>query len=286
MNTARGNQAFCGMQNRGESAAHRRRFFASSPSANLVGDKRRRTRFNYARRAVKCVLHGPMFIQHMKWKGVAVIVFMFLAFVTFSKAQELQDEEDLQLWSDLQVTIPLNKQIDFYGAITGRFGKDVSRLNDLRFAAGINWRVTKSLSIMPFYWNIHMRNALSQFRTEHRWNVRATYRFPIKQFGLIHRSTYEYRDRAVNSWRYRAGLAIEKELPKDWIKGAKFLVGDEIFYDSLLDRFSRNRFTIGINKTISKALSLDIYYMRQNDGVSRPGDLHVIGTTWRLKIDR
>lgn len=221
----------------------------------------------------------------MMKRRIGLFVLLLLPLVR-AHAQTLQPQDDTQSWNDLLITVPLNKHFEFLGAITGRFGSDISQLNDARFGAGINWKVSKSVTILPVYWNIHMRNALNQFRTEHRYSVRVSYKFPFKSFGLTHRSTYEYRDRAVNSWRYRGGMLIEKDLPKTWIKGAKFLLGDEVFYDSLLERFSRNRFTIGINKTLSKPLSVDIYYMRQNDGVSRPGDLNVIGTTWRWKIDR
>jgi hypothetical protein len=51
-----------------------------------------------------------------------------------------------------------------------------------------------------------------------------------------------------------------------------------------LKKFSRNRFTAGITKTLTKKLSLDVYYMRQNDGFSRPGDLNVIGTSWKVRL--
>jgi hypothetical protein len=179
----------------------------------------------------------------------------------------------------------MDKYFEFYTAVTARFGKNVTRLNDGRYAVGFGWKPTKALTIMPFYWYIRMRNSSGSLRTEHRLNLRATYRFPIKSFGLSHRSTYEYRLRQpANSWRYRAAMTVEKDLPKSWIPSAKIYATDEIFYDSLLERFSRNRFTVGVNKTLTKNLSLDIYYMRQNDGFSRPGDLNVIGTTWRVKM--
>lgn len=206
--------------------------------------------------------------------------------VFIARAQSLQPQDDIQSWNDVQLTVPLHKYFEFYTAVTGRFGKNITRLNDARFAVGIGWKPHKSLNIMPFYWYIRARNSSGQFRNEHRLNVRASYKFPIKKFGLTHRSTYEYRLRegTQNSWRYRAGLTFEKDLPKSFIPGAKFYFGDEVFYDSLLKKFSRNRFTIGVNKTLTKQLSVDIYYMRQNDGNSRPGDLNVIGTTWRIKL--
>jgi Protein of unknown function (DUF2490) len=118
---------------------------------------------------------------------------------------------------------------------------------------------------------------------EIRFNLRIGYKFPIKSFGLSHRSWFEYRIRNTgNSWRYRPSLTFEKDI--GFIPKAKFYVTEEPFYDSSLKKFSRNRFTVGINKTLTKKLSLEVYYMRQNDGFSRPGDLNVIGTSWKIKL--
>ena len=198
-------------------------------------------------------------------------------------AQDPQPEEDFQSWNDVQLTIPLSPKLDFQTQFTARIGKNVTRLNDGRLAVGVVLKPHKSFSINPFYWNIRTRNAVSVFREEHRWNLRATYRFPVKPFGLSHRSWYEYRIRgAAKSWRYRASLNLEKDLPKKF--NGKFFIADEVFYDSVPGRFSRNRFSIGINKVINKDFSLDLYYMRQNDGLARPGDLHTIWTALRVRI--
>src|SRR6185436_11097723 len=125
---------------------------------------------------------------------------------------------------------------------------------------------------------------VSQFRIENRLNLAVSYRFPIKRIGLTHRSTVERRlRRPVDSWRYRAQMTLDKDIPKKIIPGAKWFVSDELFYDSSLDRFSRNRFSAGITKTLNRHLSVDIYYMRQNDGDARPGNLHTIWTSWKIK---
>lgn len=78
-------------------------------------------------------------------------------------------------------------------------------------------------------------------------------------------------------------VTVEKDIPKSIIPGAKVFVADEVFYDSLLKQFSRNRFAVGITKTLSKQLAVDIFYMRQNDGFARPGDLNTIWTAWKIK---
>ncbi|MBC7901135.1 MAG: DUF2490 domain-containing protein [Saprospiraceae bacterium] len=197
----------------------------------------------------------------------------------------LQDDEDVQSWNDVQITVPLSKRFDFVTGFITRFGKNISRLNDGRFLIGYSWKPTKALTVSPFYMHIRARNALGRFRIEHRLHLRAAYKFPIKRFGLSHRSQFEYRLRSPrNTWRYRPSLTFEKEIPKRFVPDAKFYVTEEPFYDSATSKFSRNRFYVGIVKTLSKSLSLDIYYLRQNDGFSRPGDLNVIGTSWKVKL--
>lgn len=203
----------------------------------------------------------------------------------FADAQLITDDEDFQSWNDVQLTVPINERFDFYTALTLRFGKNVTRLNDGRYAVGFFYKPNKSLSFQPFYWFINARNSRSRFLREHRFNLRVTYRFPIKKFGLSHRSAFEYRRREPrNSFRWRPSLTFDKDIPKNIIPKAKFFVSDEVFYDSILNKFSRNRFSIGITKTLTKKLSLDLYYMRQNDGYTHPGDLNVIWASWKIKL--
>ena len=236
------------------------------------------------------MLHNPYLYRVVRNEGTmkqAILIIVFGAAVLSSRmtAQTLQPQDDIQSWNEIQLTVPLTEHFEFYTAATARLDGNVTRMNDGRYAIGFGWKPTKSLTIMPFYWYIKMRNATGQFRIENRLSVRATYRFPVKQFGLIHRSTYEYRSRRpLTAWRYRFGMLAEKELPKKFMSSTKAFIGDEVFYDSLLNRISRNRFTVGINKGLSKQLSADIYYLRQNDRFSRPGNLHVIGVTWRVKM--
>ena len=218
----------------------------------------------------------------MRFRQTLIIGILFIAGA--AAAQEPQPESDLQSWNDISLTVPVSKKVDFNLTFTARFGKNITRINDGRVLVGFTWKPTASFSIQPSYTAIEARNSNSLFRTEHRLSLRGTYRFPTQTFGLSHRSIIERRlRRPVNSWRYRPSLTIEKDLPKSFIPGSKIYFTEEVFYDSLLERFSRNRATLGISKTLSKKLSIDLYYLRQNDGTTRPGDLHVIGTNLRIK---
>jgi hypothetical protein len=218
-------------------------------------------------------------------------IFLALFFVGFgislAHAQTVKttDDEDIQSWNDVQLTVPVTKEFDFYAAVTARFGKNLSRLNDRRLAVGFIYKANKSWSFQPFYWNIRARNTSGKFGIEHRLNLRVGYRFPFKKIGLSHRSLFERRLRSPrNSWRYRPSLTFEKDIPKKFIPKAKLFVIEEVFYDSILKKFSRNRFSVGVTRTLTRQLSLDVYYMRQNDGFSRPGNLNVIGTSFKVRL--
>ncbi|MEO8647575.1 MAG: DUF2490 domain-containing protein [Acidobacteriota bacterium] len=211
---------------------------------------------------------------------------LLLGLLAFSVgAQDLDPQDDVQSWNDLQLTVPLSTQFDFTTTVTIRFGRDVSRFSDGRYQIGFVWKPNKAISIQPFYWYVRTRNSNGQFRTEHWFTLRGTYRFPVKGFGLSHRSTVEYRIRRPRSGlRYRPAITIEKDLLKSLLPGSKIYFTEEPFYDFIANKFTRNRMTLGVSKTINKNLSLDLFYMRQNDGAARPGDLHVIGTAWRVKL--
>jgi len=61
-------------------------------------------------------------------------------------------------------------------------------------------------------------------------------------------------------------------------------VSDEITYDWTVDTLSGNRFSVGGRKDLSEKTSLDLFYMRQNGAYVVPRDLHVIGTTLRVRL--
>ncbi len=79
-------------------------------------------------------------------------------------------------------------------------------------------------------------------------------------------------------------MTFEKALPRSFLRKAKVFVTEEPFYVSTTKKFSRNRFSIGISKTFNPHLTLDVYYLRQQDGYSHPGDLNVLGTAWKVHL--
>jgi hypothetical protein len=191
-------------------------------------------------------------------KKIFTLLIFLNCFLFAVSAQTTAEREDVQSWNDVQITVPLDKRSDFILTGTFRFGDDIQKLVDRRVAVAFNYKINDWLSVQPGYTNIVTTPRVGRNRTENRLNFAVTYKFPFKKFTLSNRSLFERRLRSPqNSTRYRNRLQFE--MPIKQFSGTKFFISDEIFYDWSLNRWSRNRATVGINKTLNKKLSLDIY---------------------------
>jgi len=215
--------------------------------------------------------------------GACVCLLLFA--LTGLASAQIIDRADNQLWNDVQVAVPLTKNIDFNMLGTLRLGRDISRPVDERLGTGFTFRFGQHLQIAPNYLYIGMQPFRNRRVWESRLSLPVTLRFDVDKFRISDRNTFERRIRrpGINSTRYRNRLQVEHPVgTKEW--GLSLYVADEVFYDWSVDRWVRNRFTVGGTKVFNKHFTQDIYYMRQNDGVSIPGDLNVIGTILRIKL--
>src|SRR5215203_2950915 len=111
----------------------------------------------------------------MKYIVFALIIFCFG--ISFTNAQTTADEEDFQSWNDVQLTIPVNKRVDFIVTGTLRFGDNVQELVDRRIGGALNFKVNNWLSIQPGYTNIITTPVVGSRRNENRLSLAATYKF-------------------------------------------------------------------------------------------------------------
>lgn len=214
---------------------------------------------------------------------------LLLSAALFSVAQTPSptpvDDTDVQSWNDISISKAIHEKVDVVVPVTFRFGKNISRLNEGRIGIGLAFKPHSRVTISPTYLYIKSRDAAGRFATENRVTAGVTYKFPVKVVGLSHRSMFEFRFRPNRyTWRYRPSITLEKQLPERWAKGLKAYITEDPFYDSAAGRFSRNRLTFGVNKTLSDHLSLDLYYLRQDDRNSTLKVAHVIGTGWKIRL--
>lgn len=218
-----------------------------------------------------------------------LLLFYFLTTTTIIWAQSPTPtpprEDDFQSWNDATLTRPLSKKVDLVIPLTLRLGKNVSRIQETRVGIGFALKPHSRITITPGYGFIRARNSAGDFIRENRLTLATVVRFPVEKIGISHRSLFEYRIRQTGkSWRYRPSITVEKALPDSWIKGMKVYITEEPFYDSAAGRFSRNRLSMGVNKVLTKKLSVDLFYLRQDDRNSSISPIHALGTHWRVRL--
>jgi hypothetical protein len=200
-------------------------------------------------------------------------------------------EEDTQMWNDVQVAVALSPEVDFNLYTTFRFGRDITHLVDRRAGAGFTFKAGKYvkqpsdfLSFASWFLSIATRPVEGRKGNETRLHFNATLRYPFKKIALSDRNQFEHRIRFPQSTtRYRNRLQLEYPAK---LKDGQFglFASDEVFYDFSVNDWVRNRFSVGVSRRFNKYFTGDLYYLRQNDARSRPGDLHVIGVTYKIRL--
>ena len=212
-------------------------------------------------------------------------IFTCVAGIASAQATSPPPTDDTQLWSDVQLTVPLKKKVDLILTGTFRLGRNLTNPIEERGAISLAFKANNYLTFETGYLYIATQPSKIRRNYENRLVLSGTIKFPIGKFTLSDRSQFErrFRNSQSDSTRYRNRLRVEYPVV---VGSQKFNVfaSNEIFYDWSVNEWIRNRFAVGANKKLSQRLTAEVYYMRQNDGRSRPGDLHVIGTVFKIQL--
>ena len=194
-------------------------------------------------------------------------------------------QADTQSWNDIQLTIPLSKEVDFLIQGTVRMGGNLTTPVDERWGFGFNYKISKYVTLNELYFHREAKPPNGRQEHEDRLTLGATLRIPVKKFSLIDRNWFErrWRQPQVDAWRYRNRIQIEHPFKLNKATFT-FFVADEVFYDSSQGTWTRNRFAVGASHAFNKHFTGELYVMRQNDGRTRPGDVNVIGTILRFRM--
>ena len=194
-------------------------------------------------------------------------------------------KSDNQSWNDVQITVLLNKQVDFAIQVTLRLGDNATQTADQRWGVGYILKPNKYLSVTPFYFHREARRPNGPHEREDRLTLGAVVRYPVGKFTISDRNWFErrWREPQRDAWRYRNRIQLEHPFTINKHKFTWF-VSDEVFYDWSLHVWPRNRAAAGVSHPFNKHVTLELYYTRQNDGFTRPGDLNIIWATWRIKL--
>lgn len=199
-----------------------------------------------------------------------------------------QPQDETQFWNETQIIAPLTKKTDliFIGAF--RAGSTFSgffRPIDERGGGGIAFKLNKYLTVMPTYLYIAQQPSPTRKNFEHRLILNITGKASLGKFNFTDRNLIERRIRhALDDFvMYRNRLQIDYPVKVgDW--SFRVYLADEVWYSTLIDAWSRNRVSVGVFKQFTPKFYGEVFYLRQNDGRARPGDVHAIGTLFKVTL--
>jgi hypothetical protein len=213
------------------------------------------------------------------------VVLLGLAMANARAQSATAPRADNQVWTDVQLAVPLNDKTDLVLLGVLRLGRDITRPVNERIGAGISTKIGKHLTLFPFYQHIASQPIATNHSTEERITLEATAKFPIKHFTLSDRNRLEFHFRSppLHFTQYRNRLHLEHPLKINRFELEGF-IADEVFYDSIASAWIRNRFSIGFAKKFNRHFSLELYYLRQNDSHSHPGDINALGNAFKFRL--
>jgi hypothetical protein len=221
------------------------------------------------------------------FKSVAVFLTLFLYGGVRAAAQPApaNPQDDIQFWNEAQVVTPLHERVDLLMIGVLRFGRNVTHPVDERAGAGLAFKPHRSLTVTPTYLYTAQQPAEGRKNFEHRLILNVTGRFSLGKFNFTDRNLIEFRVRhALNDIRvYRNRLQVDYPV-KLGDFGFRVFVADEIFHGLRPGAWDRNRVAAGLLKQFSPRTYAEFFYLRQNDGRSRPGDVHAFGTLFRFTL--
>lgn len=205
--------------------------------------------------------------------------------------------EDKQFWSEVQLIKPLSKQVDLVVIGVLRVGRDFNRPVDERIGAGVALKPNKHLTITPTYFYIDQQPFAGRRIREHRLVMNVTGKFKLGEFTFTDRNLIERRARQTERdfTVYRNRLQIDHPARIGAFKFKPF-IADEVWYStqqragsvqpshSNRQGWFRNRISAGIIKQFGDRFQAEFFYLRQHDGISRPGEVHALGTLFRVYL--
>lgn len=196
--------------------------------------------------------------------------------------------DDQQFWNETQFIKPLAKNKDLIVIGVLRIGREWQRPVDERIGAGLAFKLNKYLTLQPTYFYVDQQPYAGLRIREHRLIMNATGKVTLGKWTFTDRNLYERRVRHVTRdfTVYRNRLQVDHPAQIGSFKFKPF-VADEIWYSTQTGNagefgWFRNRISAGIIKQFSDRFNAEFFYLRQDDGKARPGNMHALGTLFRV----
>jgi hypothetical protein len=223
----------------------------------------------------------------MNWFGVLALI--LCAVPAIGQTSE-PPRDDHQFWNETQLIKPLSgdKNLIIIGVL--RFGREFRRPVDERIGVAVGFKLNEYLTLTPAYVYVDQQPFAGRRINEHRLLLTLTGKVSLGKFSFTNRNQYERRVRhsSRDFTTYRNRLQIDHPARLGSFEFKPF-VADEIFYSTQegpagKQGWFRNRVSAGIIKQFNETFNAEFFYLYQHDGISRPGNVHAIGTLFRFYL--
>lgn len=198
--------------------------------------------------------------------------------------------EDHQFWNEFQLVKHTGKKTDLVLIGVLRIGRDWARPVDERVGVGYAFKLNKYLTVMPTYLHVEYQPYPTRVIHEERLVLNVTGKASLGKFTFTDRNLLERRVRpSVKDFTvYRNRLQIDHPAHLGHF-AFKPYVADEVWHSTQTGArgefgWFRNRISVGMIKQLTEHLSGDIFVLYQSDGLSRPGNIPVVGTLFRYTL--
>jgi len=230
---------------------------------------------------------SPLQFNHQNKLLILFFFQLFFTFPVFSQAKDDEQRNDNQFRGEVEVAVPIYKELYLTFGGDLRFGQ-VAENRFIRGEAGFLYKqkISNFFTVVPRYRYRAEQLFNGASTTENRLSADGIVHFKIRKLAIVDNNLFEFRfRRSGNSQRYRNRLKVSHPVTIGKTSIDLF-ASDEVYYEWEERAWTRNRFKVGFGKEINERAGYEIYYMRQNDGFSRPGDLHVFGIEFEIEMKK
>jgi hypothetical protein len=226
-----------------------------------------------------------------------LIIFALTLFSAVNFFSQSPPVEDIQLWNETTLTVPLYKTKDAKGKETDRVsffvngvlrvGDNIKRPVDERVGFGFDFKANHYLGFTTAYLYAASQPVRGRREYETRLRFAVNLEKKFKKFTLRDRNLVEYRLRngRPNSTRYRNRFQFSYPILRNGKEFFTPYASDEVFYDFLPKQWTRNEVTGGISKKINNNLTTEFFYTLRNNRGSTLKYVNIFGVNLKFRID-
>ena len=231
-----------------------------------------------------------MKVESLRWrhrlpvKAILTVSLVLLPKALFCQVVQRFPRQDFEIRTDFDAAHAVSRNTDFL--VTGglHYSHDQGHIVYRKFSTGFAYHWHNFLTLEPYYQFSQNDEPLRLYQYENRLAFATIVGAPLKHWRVSDRNLAELRFVVHRQeWRYRNRLEFRRPLNIERRKLSVF-VWDEVSYSTWLGRWYRNRVALGAERKVSRRVSVEAYFLHQNDGYSRPGNLDGVEITLKTRF--